>query len=697
MNRLLLTVLLFLLPAVGWAETQTHATDCTSLTCDAARSGHTCYEIDDDAFYVCDSDGPGWVLVANAPVTAEEFNILNFGALCDGATNDGPSINAAADAADADGGGTLVFPNGDTCPSTETITIHDNTDVDLNGATLKFEVDGQVEDLQLQNNTSIRNGTIENAGTNPSDAGNWQSPIVIGNFLSGVGYSNVVLENLTIVSNRPAGFGINIFGDSSNVSGKNITFPASVFMATMVQIHWGNATDPHGTPTTHPHDISFDNIKVGAMSNNPDDATQTIFWLSGAYNVKISNVSGDDLATGVVVYAGDHGAVDAATEIAPLIGRGISVHNMSLTNVYRGIRVVGKPASHTSNPLALPLSVKDSVFVGRGSSTSANNDVGIQLNDCSGVTLRDVEVSEFFENGITAKEAVDALTIEDSYVHHNGTAGIWLNNAASQPTRPVVRDSLISFSGQRSTGPAAESGIYIAGAIDALIENNQLGEVGEDSQSTGIWADTGTVRATIRGNHVLRTQTAGSDVPYSNTGSTRADTITMNWIFIGNTADSGITNFFSGATPYNLFPSLSFLDDDTVFFGTDDDASILHNNTDWLFTNGTGNILIDPAGFSDFTNGIFVSKDEDFFSRFGGDPATLNPSDAADRLVIHKTRTGTSGQRRAALFILEVASDLSVAAGAGTMGLNSFVYTQPTTTANQAGSAAQGDVNKRRF
>jgi len=59
-NWILALVLLLCLPTPGWADTQTHATDCTLLTCDTARSGQTCYEIDADTFYICDSDGPAW-------------------------------------------------------------------------------------------------------------------------------------------------------------------------------------------------------------------------------------------------------------------------------------------------------------------------------------------------------------------------------------------------------------------------------------------------------------------------------------------------------------------------------------------------------------------------------------------------------------------------------------------------------------
>ena len=52
----------------------------------------------------------------------DEFLITDFGAVCDGVTNDTPAVNAAIAAAVAAGGGVVKFPAGDTCLAS-TITI----------------------------------------------------------------------------------------------------------------------------------------------------------------------------------------------------------------------------------------------------------------------------------------------------------------------------------------------------------------------------------------------------------------------------------------------------------------------------------------------------------------------------------------------------------------------------------------------
>lgn len=53
---------------------QTHATDCTALTCDAASDGELCFEQDADAIYVCDGSGsPTWEEISGGGGGASAF------------------------------------------------------------------------------------------------------------------------------------------------------------------------------------------------------------------------------------------------------------------------------------------------------------------------------------------------------------------------------------------------------------------------------------------------------------------------------------------------------------------------------------------------------------------------------------------------------------------------------------------------
>ena len=204
---------------------------------------------------------------------AETGDVQAHGAKGDGTTDDTTAIQSAADELNTVGGGQLIFGSGATYKVTSTITIYDNTHIDLNGSTLKFVFSGAGEDLQLRNNTSVVNGTIENAGSDVAgESGNNQAPIVIGQFNGTNGYDNVRLRNLTIETNRARGVGIAILGDSSNIVIENIHFPdAGNNLGVAIEAHWGFDVDNDPSPpdnTFHPYNITINNITVDSISSD---------------------------------------------------------------------------------------------------------------------------------------------------------------------------------------------------------------------------------------------------------------------------------------------------------------------------------------------------------------------------------------------------------------------------------------------
>jgi hypothetical protein len=80
--------------------------------------------------------------------------------------------------------------------------------------------------------------------------------------------------------------------------------------------------------------------------------------------------------------------------------------------------------------------------------------------------------------------------------------------------------------------------------------------------------------------------------------------------------------------------NVSFGDTIELVFGTAGETTIQWNGSAFV---------VDPytvgGGYTDFTGAIRVSEDEDVFSMFGADPTNLNPSDAADALVVRKARS----------------------------------------------------------
>lgn len=165
------------------------------------------------------------------------------------------------------------------------------------------------------------------------------------------------------------------------------------------------------------------------------------------------------------------------------------------------------------------------------------------------------------------------------------------------------------------------------------------------------------------------------------------------WVLIATAVallEDTVEAFIFDADAESIVGVWEWQDGIAAVFGNDADASIQHNNSNFLITNTTGNILIDPGGFTDFTNGIFVAEGETSFSRFGGDPTGLNPSDAQDTLVARMVRSTTgSGTRRSGLFVMDL-DWTGTNAGGLNMGVNGFVYTNVTTDAGNTKTTAFG-------
>ncbi|MDR2931232.1 MAG: right-handed parallel beta-helix repeat-containing protein [Propionibacteriaceae bacterium] len=88
-----------------------------------------------------------------------QFTIREYGAVGDGVTNDAPAIQAAIDAAHANGGGTVIVPSGATYLA-GSIVLKSNVELHVErGATLKAS--GRWEDITERHNvTALSSGTV---------------------------------------------------------------------------------------------------------------------------------------------------------------------------------------------------------------------------------------------------------------------------------------------------------------------------------------------------------------------------------------------------------------------------------------------------------------------------------------------------------------------------------------------------------
>ena len=81
----------------------------------------------------------------------------------------------------------IIMDPSKTYTSSTEQTLPAGATLDLNGSTLKFTGAGAVKDLIMSSGSTVRNGTVENAGSAASGSGDKQCPILIGDFDTGIG------------------------------------------------------------------------------------------------------------------------------------------------------------------------------------------------------------------------------------------------------------------------------------------------------------------------------------------------------------------------------------------------------------------------------------------------------------------------------------------------------------------------------
>ena len=146
-------------------------------------------------------------------------SVKDHGALGDGVTDDTASIEAAAAALRAIGGGTLFFPHGTYVIVAMDLVNMNNCLIDLGGSTLTT-TDANTSwlvRLRTSNNCKVINGVLEG-----NRAGRVLNTPLVGNphNLFVRGGSNIVIEN--VVSNNAVGDGFYVLGE---VAVDNTTHP----------------------------------------------------------------------------------------------------------------------------------------------------------------------------------------------------------------------------------------------------------------------------------------------------------------------------------------------------------------------------------------------------------------------------------------------------------------------------------------
>jgi hypothetical protein len=417
--------------------------------------------------------------VTYSMIDGPAVNVKDYGAVGNGSIDDTTAIQSALTAS---ANQLLVFENAKTYKVTGALTTSENSTIDLNGSTIKFVTTGATRNLDLRSGVVVRNGTIENAGSAFSSSGDFQCPIIIGDYGVGTGYNNIILENLTIKTARPDGNGIMVTGNSYDITIRNIIYPDSAFMMIPLLLHWGGANAPT-SGTTHPHNISASNLKIGAMTYaTASDAGQVL--VSACYNVSIENVEiKDSHNAGLYLYAGDYGFYYAPASVVGFANTGITVKNFAvLTSDKYGCVIRGDAASAPGAPI-----YKIPAIIENFSILSATNN-GINLQYAQDTKFVNCLVANT-ANGIVSDTAnCERIRIQGGIFRNNTDDGIFLKNNAIDCIVDGAHSYANGYAGMETTatntriinctfGSATEAlqdfGIRVGpSSVDDILENN---------------------------------------------------------------------------------------------------------------------------------------------------------------------------------------------------------------------------------
>jgi hypothetical protein len=359
---------------------------------------------------------------------SESVSVKDFGAVGNGTTDDTNEIQAALAYLTSVGGGELTFGKGETYLVTDELSVTDSVEIDLNGSTINFACVGAKRLLAIDgSNVSVSNGTVNNIVGSTGQEGTYQTPIVVGQYTVLTGVSNVVLENLTISTVLAQGNGIAIFGDSHDITVQNITFPDSDRIGIPILAHWsfdGGPTEPYLGYTTHPHNITINNIRCGDLTYDAGVGTfgTSVVFLSAVYNVDVSNVYVKSIPHGkiVTVYAGDWGF-----QFGTAIEQALGSTGISVSNLY-GQALVGFE-TYMLNPLEAPsviwpasISLTNMGVYGYGATD--NDSKGINIDNTDNVSVEDCLIRNAYYGVLVG--AGTNVKIRNSIIKNNAREGL---------------------------------------------------------------------------------------------------------------------------------------------------------------------------------------------------------------------------------------------------------------------------------
>ena len=460
---------------------------------------------------------------------AQYISVSDFGATGDGTTDDSAAVQAAMTAA---AGGVVQFEAGLTYLLEDEILVPEFTTVELNGAQIDFDVIGSVYCFKMDNNSTIRNGTVRqiNTTSEPGVNGSFRCPVTVGSFNAGFvdqGKRNITIDSLVLYQFRPTGQCISVYSNSTNVLIQNCAIydGGGGGAKNGIACHWSLDTGTPSAGTQHPSGVLVQNCTFADLDVG--------VYLSAAYQISIENCKFLDCGKGVEAYRGDYSNTYAPASVAPFVNREIRVTNSQMRGCALGVEIDGVEGLVAAQAIMSVDVIGCDLY---GPTVGAATDRGFYIRGTSRGSIRDCVISEFDGYGIDFVGIAENYAIDSCIIKGNALSAIY-----SRDTDVITG---VNINNCRIYGNAASSGLATKPAINigALCENWEVkncefGTTVGETQATSVAITPGSQYISIVNNHTYGVV----NYAYRVTGATSfATTDTLKLNFVGNTADPGI-------------------------------------------------------------------------------------------------------------------------------------------------------------
>lgn len=335
--------------------------------------------------------------------------------------------------------------------------------------------------------TQIGHLDIAIAGTTAGGNGFVRTGVTIGRWWNAAQrVENFHLESIKVTTSTGVN-GVAISGSSRHGYIGRLGIYGS--FANGLLVHWsGLPNDISPTSTYHPHGIIIDEVYGNS-------ATVSLVTFSAAYGITINRLSGDDNAKNLMSIAGDWGAVYANATESPMVGRGLKVVELALTNTRDiGILIIGQPGLIAGNTLDMPVDIGTGFMSGAAASSQ-----GILHSNTDGGTIGSLSVSGF-TNGVFTGAFVFNTIFKGTKAINNRLHGFRISGTADT-RKGIVLDSVVAknnntlaaggiaqielgstadgvyvINPKLSSNNAASHGIHLAGTAKNCVIESPIGE-----------------------------------------------------------------------------------------------------------------------------------------------------------------------------------------------------------------------------